>query len=350
MMKKRTYTILAAALLTAGALLSTACSNEDEAVSDNSTAQTVTFTATLAPKGGASRDQSRAGSNFGEAQPALAEGKGSDGAQTRAIIPGTDADGKETLTTTWAVDEKIAIYYEYGSSSHSLGYATVQTVNADGSATVSGTFNSKQMPKDGGAAKFMYPLYLMDQSGNVKYDATPGGLIDGMRLVKQYGNLTGNNSISLGASTEYRGGCDLAIGYGTMSVSGSEATISGSVSMENEVCICKFRFALDEGTGMGTSGGSEHTFSPVIINDGDGHTYTIVSDRPDDMVGGMTRKFKSTDDIYVALLPISGKTVTFSYTETTSSGEVIYSCNKTNVTLEKGKFYRNLGTITLVKQ
>ena len=348
MMKKRTYTILAAALLTAGALLSTACSNEDEAVSDNSTAQTVTFTATLAPKGGASRDQSRAGSNFGEAQPALAEGKGSDGAQTRAIIPGTDADGKETLTTTWAVDEKIAIYYEYGSSSHSIGYATVQTVNADGSATVSGTFNSKQMPKDGGAAKFMYPPYLMDTYGNVSFNYIHGGV---MGLCRQYGNLTGSNSISTGYGGENSGGvCDLAIGYGTMSVSGSEATISGSVSMENEVCICKFRFALDEGTGMGTSGGSEHTFSPVIINDGDGHTYTIVSDRPDDMVGGMTRKFKSTDDIYVALLPISGKTVTFSYTETTSSGEVIYSCNKTNVTLEKGKFYRNLGTITLVKQ
>ena len=169
-----------------------------------------------------------------------------------------------------------------------------------------------------------------------------------MRLKKQYGNLTGNNSISLGASTEYRGGADLCIGYGTLAVSGSEVTVNGTVTMENEVCICKFHFMLDEGTGIGMGGG-EHLFSPVIINDGDGHTYTIVSDRTSEL-DGSPRKFKSTDDIYVALLPITGKTVTFSYTETQSSGDVTYSCTKSNVTLEKGKFYRNLGTITLTRQ
>lgn len=316
---------MAAALLTAGALLTTACSNEDDAAIENTTpsvgSETIQFTATLAPKG-------------------------DDGTTTRAITVNNQGTASETLTTTWAVGEFIAIYYEDVLSGHTITRAVVETVNADGSATISATFNSNQMPKDGGKAKFMYPSYLMDTEGNVNFEMTRNG----MGLCRQYGNLTGNNSISLGASTEYRGGCDLAIGYGTMSVSGSEATISGSVSMENEVCICKFHFALDEGTGMGSSGGSEHTFSPVIINDGDGHTYTIVSDRPDDMVGGMTRKFKSTDDIYVALLPISGKTVTFSYTETTISGQVTYACTKTTVTLEKGKFYRNLGTITLVRQ
>ena len=319
-MKKHSYSIMAAALLLmAGALLTTACSNEDEAI-DNNEAKTVTFTATLAPKGGAT---------------------------TRAITVNNQGTANETLTTTWEEGEAIGIYYETGTSSNFYASATVQTVNADGSATIIGTFPSNYMPNDGGAAKFVYPAYMMADDGSLRYDYVR----EGMGLCYQYGNLTGNNRISTGNGGTNSGGvCDVAIGYGTLAVSGSEATISGSVSMENEVCICKFRFALDEGTGMGTSGGSEHTFSPVIINDGDGHTYTIVSDRPDDMVGGMTRKFKSTDDIYVAMLPVSGKTVTFSYTETTSSGQVTYTCTKTNVTLQKGKFYRNLGTITLVRQ
>ena len=68
------------------------------------------------------------------------------------------------------------------------------------------------------------------------------------------------------------------------------------------------------------------------------------------MIGGATRGFTKDDDIYVALLPIEGKTVTFSYQRLTSGGTVTYSATKTNVTLEKGKFYRNLPTIYLVKQ
>ena len=48
------------------------------------------------------------------------------------------------------------------------------------------------------------------------------------------------------------------------------------------------------------------------------------------------------------MLPISDRMVTFSATRIGSSDT--YTCAKTNVTLEKGKFYRNLGTITLVRQ
>ena len=52
--------------------------------------------------------------------------------------------------------------------------------------------------------------------------------------------------------------------------------------------------------------------------------------------------------IDVALLPIENKTVTFTATRKGSTDT--YTCTKSNVTLEKGKFYRNLGTITLVRQ
>ena len=93
-MKKQLITI-AVALLTAGAL-TTSCSSEDNIANEPQTQQpagnTITLTATLAPKGGASRDQSGTRSGFGEAQPAFGEAKVDDGGTTRAITPGTDAN------------------------------------------------------------------------------------------------------------------------------------------------------------------------------------------------------------------------------------------------------------------
>ena len=327
---KKIFYILTAALLLTG------CTVDDTAI-DNNTAKTVTFTATLAPKGGASRDQSRACSSFGETQPALAEGKG--GATTRAITTGTEG-GKEVLTTAWAEGEKISVIYEKADPGPNNGrsrleVATVTAVDpTTGTATISAPLNG---PKDGGTVKFIYPATLKPSIVASVEE----------QLLSQHGNLTARTTPNVSVddiSTNF----DYATGSGTLSVAAGTAVVSSKVTMTNEVCICKFHFALDEGTGMGMGGG-EHTFKTVTIDDGDGHIYTITSDRPDDQIGGATRGFKSTDDIYVAMLPIENKTVTFSYTETQSSGKVTYRSFKSNVTLEKGKFYRNLGTITMVK-
>jgi len=329
--------ILALTLLTAGAL-ATSCSSEDNTIdgtpqTQQPAANEVKLTATLAPKG-------------------------DDGTQTRAITSGTDTNGKEVLNTTWEVGEEIAVYYTNESTDYTSVSATVTAVNGDGSATIEATFPSGKTPDDGSTAKFIYPSYLMDSYGNVEFNAMPDGPVSGMCLRIQFGNLTGTNSISLGTSTTCRGGCDLCTGTGKMkhiddgnggtaiTVVGSKG--SGPVTMENQVCICKFHFDLDGGTSMASS--IVEKFSPITINDGNGHEYTIKSDRTDEMIGGATRGFTRDDDIYVALLPIEGKTVTFSFQRLTSGGTVTYSATKTNVTLEKGKFYRNLPTIYLVKQ
>ena len=302
---KKIFYILTAALLLTG------CTVDDTAI-DNNTAKTVTFTATLAPKGGAT---------------------------TRAITTGTEG-GKEVLTTAWEVGEKISVSYAqqhptYGEGA-GLTTATVTAVDpTTGTATISAPL---EYPIDGTKVTFVYPATLKPGL----YASSPES-----KLLSQHGNLmartTPNASID-DISTNF----DYATGSGTLSVAAGTAAVSSNVTMTNEVCICKFHFALDEGTGMGMGGG-EHTFRTVTIDDGDGHIYTITSDRPDDQIGGATRGFKSTDDIYVAMLPIENKTVTFSYTETQFSGEVTYRSFKSNVTLEKGKFYRNLGTITMVK-
>ena len=160
---KKIFYILTAALLLTGALLTMGCTNDDTA-NDNNTAKTVTFTATLAPKGGASRDQSRACSSFGETQPALAEGKGGSDA-TRNITTGTEG-GKEVLTTAWKSGEKIAIYYQKTNGDYDKATATVGTPTADGSAPITATLTGAI---DGGTVKFVYPASLMDKNGDIKW-------------------------------------------------------------------------------------------------------------------------------------------------------------------------------------
>ncbi len=265
----------------------------------------IAFTATLAPKG--------------------------ENPQTKAISSGTDDNGKEILNVAWAVDEKIALYYQI-SGGYAKATAKVTKVN-DGVATISASLDEATL--DGGTVQFVYPASLANDKGDD---------IDESKLLSQNGNLTGENGIS----TKF----DAATGEGTIKLSGgtslpTTATVTnktgtGSVSLQNRVCICKFRFDLDDGTSSSMPGINERTFSPIIIRDGNGHSYTITSDRTDEMFGA-PRGFNSNDDIYIAMLPVSGKTVSF-YTKCSNH----YLFTASNTTLTAGKFYRNL-SIEMVK-
>ena len=330
-MKKQLITI-AVALLTAGTL-TTSCSNEDNAINttpqtqlpDDETidtspqpqqpaANTITLTATLAPKG-------------------------DDGGTTRAITPSTDdVTGEEILNMTWAENEEIALYYQTATG-YAKTMATVQSVDATtGAATIEASLNANTT--NGGVVKFVYPASLANDTGDD---------IDETKLLSQNGNLTGVNGIS----TKF----DAATGEGRINLNGgttmpTTATVTntagtGNVSLTNRVCICKFRCHLDAGSTL-----IQDEFRNVIINDGNGHTYTITSDKQDDYGIG-TRYFRNTDDIYVALLPVSGKFVTFYHTTSgTSQGQSVqwnYLHLSPNTTLTAGKFYRNIGTINLVR-
>lgn len=291
--------IMAMTLLTAGAL-ATSCSSEDNTIdgtpqTQQPAANEVKLTATLAPKG-------------------------DDGTQTRAITTGIDANSKEILNVAWAEGEQVAVYYQKSDDSYATATATVGTPNGDGSAPITATLTDAK----GGTAKFVYPATLANTTGDINEAA----------LLSQNGNLTGANGIS----TKF----DAATGEGTITVSGSEASVSGTVTMTNRVCICKFHFDIVDG---GASG-PEREFSPVIIRDDNGHTYTITSDRQGDYGG--TRGFKRSDDIYIALLPVSGKTVSFYNSSLGSGGYNNYIYTASNTTLTAGKFYRNL-SIDMVK-
>lgn len=305
-MKKQLITI-AVALLTAGTLI-TSCSSEDNIIETPQTQQpagnTITLTATLAPKG-------------------------DNGGTTRAITTGKDGENKEILNVAWAADEEISIYYQTASG-YAKTTATVQSVDATtGAATIVASLDANTT--DGGTVKFVYPASLVNETGDD---------IDETKLLSQNGNLTGANGIS----TKF----DAATGEGKIHLNGgttmpTTATVTntagtGNVSLINRVCICKFHFDILESAGFS---GPERNFSPIIIRDGNSHTYTITSDK-DDGTGG-TRGFKRSDDIYIALLPVSGKTVSF-YTK--YSNYYLYTAS--NTTLTAGKFYRNL-SVDMVK-
>ena len=295
---KRIHHVLAAAVFVSAAVLVSCAKAEssiDEITQLPEDPQTVTFTATLAPKG---------------------EDPG-----TKAITTGKDGDNKEILNVAWEAGEEIAVYYET-TSGHATTTATVKSVDSEtGAATISAKFAANA--KDKGTAKFVFPASLHNDTGDINEAA----------LLSQNGNLTGANGIS----TKF----DAATGTGTITVSGSEASVSGTVTMTNRVCICKFHFDIVDGGAVGP----EREFSPVIIRDGNGHTYTITSDRQGDF---STRGFKRSDDIYIALFPVSGKTVSFYNSSLGSGGYNNYIYTASNTTLTAGKFYRNL-SIDMVK-
>lgn len=293
---KRIHHVLAVAAVFVSAAFLASCAKTDFSIDEITqlpeVTQTVTFTATLAPKG---------------------EDPG-----TKAITTGKDGDNKEILNVAWEAGEEIAVYYET-TSGHATTTATVESVDSEtGAAIITATFAADA--KDNGEAKFVFPASLHNGTGD----------IDEAALLSQNGNLTGANGIS----TKF----DAATGEGTITVSGSEASVCGTVTMTNRVCICKFHFDIVESAG-GASG-PESEFSLVIIRDGNGHTYTITSDRQGDF---STRGFKRSDDIYIALFPVSGKTVSF-YTKLSNH----YLFTASNTTLTAGKFYRNL-SIDMVK-
>ena len=300
--------ILALTLLTAG-VLATSCSREDNAIEEEPqnhipATSEITLTATLAPKG-----------DYGSV--------------TRAITTGKDADKKEILNVTWKKNEQISLYYQTGQTSYAKATATVKSVDEAGMATIEATLTGAI---NGGTVKFVYPASLASEKGDD---------IDESKILNNQNGLlrTGTTNISKNF--------DAATGEGLISVSGTTASVDGTISLQSRVCICKMSLGLDDG--------NAHTsFDPVIggsklyIAFGDDKVYTITSNMLADEqpVQGdpVYRPFRSGDVIYMAMLPIENKTLKFSTTYGTND----YSYTVVGTTLTAGKFYRNL-SINMVK-
>lgn len=266
----------------------------------------IAFTATLAPKG--------------------------ENPQTKAISSGIDDNGKEILNVAWAVDEKIVLYYQI-SGGYAKATAKVTDVN-DGVATISASLDATTI--DGGTVQFVYPASLANDKGDD---------IDESKLMTQYGKLDGiANSISKRF--------DAATGEGKIKLSGgtslpttatvTDKTGTGSVSLQNRVCICKFHLTVYTVGVNGTLVSLKEMNDDLTIRDGNGHTYTIKSTKewPGEAPAGATGNpgYGTGDDIYVAMLPITEKPLILSATYNDKN----YNLTTQPGTLAAGKFYRNV--------
>lgn len=303
---KRVHHVHSAAALFVTAAFLVSCAKTDSPIDESfqqtGVSQPIQLTATLAPKG-------------------------EDNPQTRAITTGKDGENKEILNVTWKENEKIAIYYQKTDDTYATAEATVTAVDSEtGFATISASLPDAK----GGEAKFVYPASLANASGD----------IDEAQLLNNQNGLlrTGTTNISKNF--------DAATATGSISIAGSEATVSGSIAMQNRVCILKITLVFDDrqahlSTDPPVQGGT--TLTIQIIG---GHTYTIASpfEAEIQQVGSPTvyRPFQSGDVIYVAMLPIDSQNVWFQSIATDSS---IFGKASPNVTLEAGKFYRNVNVL-----
>ena len=289
--------ILAATLLIPCAVL-WSCSKGVDPVEESPAEETspeteesldVIFTATLAPK---------------------------DGAATKVITPGTDAQDKEILNVSWAVGELIGIYYQKEDQkedlSYARGYAKVTAVDpVTGAATVEAHLSAPL----GGEAKFIYPYTLMNENGEM--DMTPFRKQDGTI------NYISNN-------------LDAATTTVTIVRDGGTASVSGSVQMESRCCICKFSF-----TGIGSD--PEENYYEITIREKEGESTINRYLAPNITKGNMGA-------VYMALLGAEGKDFTFfiqgyhkNYPDDISATQKrSYSKSMAGVTLSAGRFYRSL--------
>ncbi len=284
--------------------------NEPETI-EEPTAPQIAFTATLAPKG--------------------------EDPQSKAITTGTEG-GKEVLNVAWEVNEKIALYYET-SGGHATATAKVTAVN-EGVATIQASLDANTI--DGGAVRFVYPASLVNATGDDIDESklmTQYGLVSGhaFSISKKFDAATGDGKIVLGSGT------DLPT---TATVTNTDGT--GDVSLHSRICICKFHLTVYTIGIYGTVTTLAAALNDdLTINDGDGHTYIIKSQKewpggvmPGDATGNPG--FQTGDDIYVAMLPITSKPLTLSATATIDNVTKRYTLTTGAGTLAAGKFYRNV--------
>ena len=299
---KKIFYILTAALLLTG------CTVDDTAI-DNNAAKTVTFTATLARKGDAT---------------------------TRAITTGTEG-GKEVLTTAWKSGEKIALYYQTGPDTYATAEANVDEVN-DGVATISASLTNAM---DGGTVKFVYPAWLMKSDGTINWSKISHNQIGYLTTPETGGGSgQGQSTVDLGSIKTISNNFDLATATGTIAVTGTEASVSGKVKMENQVCICKFNISL-------TDADATVTHYDITIDFDGGETYQL-NEIPKERL----------TELYVAMRPVSSVLATITAEGYQSSGSGISSSSSTilsrhskvinSVTLVARTFYRNV-PVTLNK-
>ena len=197
-------------------------------------------------------------------------------------------DNGTSVSTAWEAGDKIWVNYDDTGNNNVVAQGTVSAVDGDGKATV--TVNLIN-PKDASVIVFGFPYDHWTEAKDVRVD--------------QVGTLADINLNHAAVS-----------GSGTLTVAGSDVTLPGSVSMNQEMAIWKLN--LKNGVTDITN-----QITSLNISFGAGDDYMITPN--------------AQSNIYVALYPVADGNITI--TAATATG--IYSYSKAGVTLDNGKFYRS---------
>lgn len=254
MMKTIKYLSMAA-LLVVGAIIMSCSTSDDMPGEDQPKSQTVTVTTTISLDNGA----------------------------TRAL----DASGHKTFEA----GDKIAVIYKNTSGNTvkatSVPIAAANITSGNKTATFTVTLEN---PK-AGSVDYVYPAAMANDDGTMaSIDSQDGTLAT---IQSKY---------------------DYARGSGTMTVSGTNATLPSNVSLVNQLAICKFTIKNSGGTDITSS------INNLTISDGT-NNYAVTP--------------SSLSNIYVAMKPVDSKTITINAT----AGGNSYSKTVTGQTLNASKFY-----------
>jgi len=265
--KLKTFRLFSMAAL---ALAMAACSNEDSALENAAPAQqqgAMKFTATLAAPGS--------------------------GATTRTtyteVTSGADA-GK--INVAWKAGDQIYLFDEEEGQECT---ATVGTPAADGSATISGTFDFDVEAGDNITA--VYPA----SSGATSFKSQGG------TLAYIQDNL------------------DYRIGTSTISVDGDQATSVTALEMESQIAIWKLT--------LQNSSSEALSATKVTIKKGS------------DVIAATT-DITATSEVYLALNLATGNITGADITIEATVGSDTYTYSKSGVSLAKGKYYQSTVKMT----
>ncbi len=264
--------------MAAVAFMMVACSSEDEALDNTPVAgRKVHFTATIA----APNSDASTRTTYTE------------------VTSGTDA-GK--IKVAWEQGDKIALIHN-GKKDE----VTVQTLNADGSANISGDIT---VGTDGEAVTIVYPA------------ASVNAPASGAEPVEDATYATKWNSQD-GTLTYIQDYLDFCRATSTLKVSGTNATLNDNIALKSNIAIVKF--SLTDGTNA--------------IN----ATQFLVRDGNDNVLAAVTPA-SATSTLYVAIPPATTGAFRFKATTATNS----YCYTKYGATVTAGKYYQSSLKLALV--
>lgn len=252
------------------ALAMAACSNEDNELENVTPAQqgTMHFTATVAAPGS--------------------------GAMTRT----TYSESGTTINVAWKAGDQIYLFDEDEGQECT---ATVGTPAADGSATISGTFDD-----DVDAGENITATYPASAAKDPGFSA---------KFASQAGTLT-----YIQDNLDYR------IGHSTITEDGDEATLVDALEMKSQIAIWKLTLTTDGSTALSAT--------KVTIKNGS----TEIA---------ATTDISATSTVCLALNLESGNISGADITIEATVGSDTYSYSKSGVSLAKGNYYQS--TVKMVK-